>query len=986
MNKSSKIISSIESIVTWFLSSVSNKYLEDYCYLNTANTKFNMIAKDGAIASVVKIYGSKNVVGKEQMKDMEEMLSQTLQNAFMSEGHKIQFVYTRDDDRTDSALQDIMDPYKKASKRLGLDFDDIYEGKKLKLKEHCAYESCYMVLWTLPSSSPDAVKEEKEDISETQNKAGFAVNGQDIFNNYNSIANNHNAFLDNTMEGFKVNGINVEIMDVKKAISDIKRLINNDIVSEDWEPILAGDKLALREEIDCTLREDDMSSVTWPKIGAQIFPDEAEKTDSGFYKIGEKYFAPLTFALPPQKILAFNQLISSIDKKVPWQIAINLQSVRVGKLNLKGLSASMLAWTNSDNKLIKAGIDEIQERIENKDPVVELSIDAITWASSEKELKKRKSIILKALQSWGTATVESAQGDPMEAILSTMPAITKEPFGNIAYAPIEDIIKMLPIARQSHVWESGSMVFRTEDHKIFPFQPGSSKQVAWNNLFFATPGNGKSVLLNAMNKANVNTLGVDELPLMGILDIGMSSAGLVNMIKDSLPDTQKHLVVAEKMKNTTDYAVNLLDTHLGARTLTMEDLFFITNTLTMAITPVGKSAPYPSTDTLIQNVLAKAYDYFSDTKNPKEYRKHIDPKIDQMIDLHNIEAINNETSWWEITDKLMEAGEFLFAHRAQKYAVPVLSDLVTVAQTNASIQDEYKEIKIDTQEDLISYFNRSIGELVNQYPMLAIPTVFDLSSARIISLDLNDVAPRGEGAAKKQTSLMYMLGRYIVTRSFFVDEQLIKLTPSIYHKYHQKNIDKSRETPKIICYDEFHRTTGIDIVRSQVMQDMREGRKWRMQVTLVSQLLKDFDEDMIDIADGIFILSGGDNVDAIARKFKLNKTMQTLLKTKVTGPTSKGAPMIYKFKAKTGNYCQLLYLTLSPIEMWAFNTTSEDVALRERLSKKIGPKRARLLLAKYMEEGTAKPYMEEMVKSGDVKGSVIDALAEKILEKGGIIV
>jgi intracellular multiplication protein IcmB len=985
MKKSSQIISSIESIVTWFLSSVSTKYLEDYCYINTANTKFNMIARDGAIASVVKIYGSKNAVGKEQMRDMEEMLSQTLQNAFISEGHKIQFVYTRDDDRTDSALKDIMDPYKKASKRLGLDFDDIYDGKREKLKEHCAYESCYMVLWTLPSTSIDAVKEETKDISEIQNQAGFAVNGQDVFNNYTSIANNHNAFLDNTMEGFKVNGINVEIMDVKKAISDIKRLINNDIVSEDWEPILAGDNLSLREEIDGTLREGDMSSVTWPKIGSQLFPDSAEKSESGFYKIGEKYFAPLTFALPPQKILEFNQLISSIDKKVPWQISINLQSVRQGKLNLKGLSASMLAWTNSDNKLIKAGIDEIQERIGNKDPVVELSIDAITWASSEKELKKRKSIILKALQSWGTATVEAAQGDPMEAILSTMPAITKEPFGNIAYAPIEDIIKMLPIARQSHVWESGSMVFRTADHKIFPFQPGSSKQVAWNNLFFATPGNGKSVLLNAMNAANVNTLGVDELPLMGILDIGESSAGLINMIKDSLPEKQKHLVVAEKLKNTIDYAVNLLDTHLGARTLTTEDLFFITNTITMAITPIGKSAPYPSTDTLIQNLLSKAFDYFSDSKNPKEYRKHVDIKIDEVLDLHSIK-VDYDTTWWEITDKLMEAGEILFANRAQKYAVPVLSDLVTIAQTNESIQDEYSEIKIETQESLIAYFNRSIGELVNQYPMLAIPTVFELSSARIISLDLNDVAPRGDGAAKKQTSLMYMIGRYIVTRSFFIDDQLIKITPKIYHKYHQEKIDKSRETPKIICYDEFHRTTGIDIVRSQVMQDMREGRKWRMQVTLVSQLLKDFDDDMIDIADGIFILSGGDNVDDIANKFKLNITMQNLLKTKVTGPNSKGAPMIYKFKAKSGTYCQLLYLTLSPIEMWAFNTTSEDVALRERLSKIIGPKKARLLLAKELSGGSAKAYMEEMVKTGDIKGSVIDALAEKILKKNGIMV
>jgi intracellular multiplication protein IcmB len=985
MKTSTGIISGIESIFSWFASGVSKKTLDDYCYLNTANTDTNFVSHDGALASVIKIYGSKNIVGKEQMMAMEENLAQVLQTSFINEGHKIQFVYTRDDDRTESALKDIMHPYKEASKKLNLDFDDIYDSKLLKLKKLCAYESAYMVLWTLPSSAPESIKDESVEIGEKQRESSFFVNGQNIYNHYTSIENNHAAFVDNTMEGFKSEDINIDIMDVKSALSDIKRLINNDLVSENWKPILAGDPLPLREEINVDLRESDMSSLTWPKIGVQMFPAQAEKVESDIYKMGDKYFAPLTFALPPQKILEFNKLVATVNKEIPWQISTTIQSVRSGKLNMKGLVASLTAWTNSDNKLIKAGIEEIQEKLENKDPIVELSIDAITWAGSLKELKKRRSIVLKAMQSWGTATVEPSQGDPVEAILSTMPAITKESYGNIAYAPLEEIIRMLPITRQSHVWDIGSMIFRTDDAKIFPFQPGSSKQTAWNNLFFATPGSGKSVLLNAMNLANLNTLGIESLPLMGILDIGLSSAGLVKMIRDSLPENQKHLVVAEKMKNSVDYAVNILDTHLGARKLTVEDLFFITNTLTMAITPVGADKPYPSTDTLIQNVLVTAYEHFSDNKSPKDYGEHVELEVDEKLALHSIDATG--LSWWEVVDKLAEKKEYVIAQKAQRHAVPVLSDLVSIAQTNQSIRDNYDAVEIETGETLVQFFNRSVGELITQYPMLSIPTVFDLSGARIISLDLNDVAPRGEGAAKKQTALMYMLGRYIVTKGFFIDEQLIKLSPPMYHKYHQEKIDKLRETPKVICYDEFHRTTGISNVRSQVMQDMREGRKWRMQVTLVSQLLQDFDDDMVAISDGVFILSGGDNVDDIAKKFKLNKTMQRILRSKVTGPTSKGAPLIYKFKTKTGNYTQFLYLTLSAIELWAFNTTAEDVVLREKLAKKIGNKRARIILAKTLPGGTAKDYMEELIKNDDeIDGSVIDHLAEKILVKNNIMV
>lgn len=986
MSFSTKVISNFETIYSWFLSGMLKKNLEDYCQLNTANTETTLITDDGSFISVVKIYGSREVTGDEQLENLENAIPQILQSSFLNEGHKIQFVFTRDNERTESELDDIIFPYKNASKNLGFDFDDIYAGKKHKLKRICSYESAYMVLTTGTESAKESINYEKEENKKKSEGTSYAINGQNYENIYTSVENNHIAFVEKVMDGFSSQKINLEIMNIKEAVRDIKKLINNKMVDKKWEPIIAGDILRMVEENDISLNEMDSSDFIWPKISRQIFPDESEKIDGNILKIGDKYISPLTFSLPPQRVLEFNELVRSINKEIPWQISITIRSPRISKINLKSLSTNLTAWSNSDNKLIKKGLDEIREKIENKDPVVELSIDSLTWAEDLVELKKRRSIILKFLQGWGTATVELSRGDINEATLSTMPALTKEPYGNISYAPLKDIIKMLPITRPSHVWESGSMLFNTADSKLFPYQPGSSLQNAWNYLYFATPGSGKSVLLNAINLANVSTLGISDFPFIGILDIGISSSGFVEMLKDALPESLKHIAITKKLKNNSEHSVNILDTQLGSRKPSIEDIFFMSNAITLAISPTGKE-PYDSVGNMVTQILEKAYEHFSDKNEPKIYKKFIDEKIDNELLRLKMEIDDEETTWWEVTDFLFKNKKIEMAKRAQRNAVPILADLVYISQTNQSLRNSYEDVKIPTGENLIKYFNRSIGEMVVQYPMLSKPTVFDISSAKIVSLDLQNVAPEGEGEAKKQTSLMYMIGRQILTKNFFIDEEIKKNSPKIYHKYQQELIDKLRETPKILSYDEFHRTSGVEIVRKQVLRDMREGRKWRMQINLVSQLLDDFDDEMIKMVDGVFILSGGESSDEIVSKFKLNKTMENILKTRITGPSSNGTPFIFKFKTKKGFYTQFLYSALSPIELWAFNTTAEDCVLRQNLSNIVGQKKSRILLAKTFPNGSAKAYMEKMLEENKEKDiNPISKIIEKILEKNNIFI
>ena len=86
------------------------------------------------------------------------------------------------------------------------------------------------------------------------------------------------------------------------------------------------------------------------------------------------------------------------------------------------------------------------------------------------------------------------------------------------------------------------MMFRTKDGKLWPYQPGSSKQLGWVNVIVGMPGSGKSVLMNSTNLGVILTRQSGRsrsneglLPRVSIIDVGPSSSGLISLIRDALP-------------------------------------------------------------------------------------------------------------------------------------------------------------------------------------------------------------------------------------------------------------------------------------------------------------------------------------------------------------------------------------------------------------------------------------------------------------------
>jgi intracellular multiplication protein IcmB len=168
---------------------------------------------------------------------------------------------------------------------------------------------------------------------------------------------------------------------------------------------------------------------------------------------------------------------------------------------------------------------------------------------------------------------------------------------------------------------------------------------------------------------------------------------------------------------------------------------------------------------------------------------------------------------------------------------------------------------------------------------------------------------------------------------------------------------------------------------------VREGRKWGVQITLASQLLDDFDDDMVDLATGVWILGAAvsDRVVSVAtERFGLSDTARWVMRHRLTGPRRSGAPALLILGTNEGRYEQFLMNTMGPIELWAYSTSAEDVALRRRLYEQLGAARGRQVLASTFPGGTARPEIQRRVairtESGEVSSSATSAVIDEIAD------
>jgi intracellular multiplication protein IcmB len=962
--------------------------VESFIRLETADDEHTLVARDGSLISYIKVDGCRQMIGEDEYKTLVTSGTMKIGTRFDRAGHAMQIYFTRDPDRIAQDLERKVRPIRATARNIELEVQDLIDERVRHLSHYLTYEEFYFVLWTrgeaMTKSERDRLKQEKN--NKKVKRWVRAPNAQNPTAALEPLRTRHASFISGMRSALDELGVRAELMDVHTALRAIRDNLYPSRSNENWRALLPGDPMPSQAPTSSV----DMSEVLWLPLSAQLAIGDARVINDQIVQLGDMLWAGADMILGPMEASPFPALLNRLfEAKVPYRISFLVEGGGASSVALQSFLATMMGVTNASNKQIKYALEGLQKLARNE-AVVKLRVSFATWARRDqmKLLLDRKSVLLQAVESWGYCQVSEASGDPLDCVMSSAMGIHCGGTAPSGVAPLQEVLKLIPWQRPSSPFATGALLFRTPDGKCWPYQTGTNMTTTWFDLIFAQPGAGKSVLMNSLNFGTVLTPGLSKLPFISIIDIGPSSSGLISLVKEALPVNRGHEAAYYRLQMSQQFAVNPFDSQLGCRYPLNDERSYLTELLTLLCTPPGAGKPYDGMQQLAGMVVDEMYRWRDDkaaNAEPRPYLPRVDHDIDEGMQKYNIH-LPSDPYWWDIVDKFFDIGQYQLAGLAQRYAAPVLGDSIT-ASRRPQIRTLLDEVTTGTSaESLIGAFERMITSAVREYPILAAITQFEISDARICALDLMDVAPQGDATADRQTAIMYMLARYTLVRSWWMGLDALIQIPEKYRDYHELRLQDIGETPKRLSLDEFHRTSTSAAVRGQVVRDVREGRKRGVQIVLASQLLDDFDKDMVDLATGVWVLGTAVSdkaVDNVRDRFGLTQTARNVVRYRLTGPKASGAPALLVLGTTEGRYEQHLINTLGPIELWAFSTSAEDVAIRSRLYKKIGAGRARQLLAANFPGGSARNEIKRRVlmraDSGEAKAAASSAVIEDIV-------
>lgn len=990
-----------------FLGEISQESLKDQIRLESMEDDRILTFKDGTVMSMIALDGALQTPGLDDLEEMVSRLRITMAAYFSRPGHLFELTFTRDAGSARRHLERIVNRTSRSARVLGLDLEDVFQERINNLPRFLTSETCLICIYTRPSIlTPEEVREESNLVSRRVSGIPAMIDAQTPGKSMDAVISRHQSVVQAIASTFQSIGQVARILTVRESLQEIRAGLYPDTAAHkgEWLPNLPswsrdkgdlmhpGDRaMSMMPERQTEIEMLDHSNLGVPTFDRQLATDDAFIENSRTVRFGATEFSAFDMTLAPEILPDFNALVADIAAKnrhAPWRASMRIESGGVQSQALKMMFLSVLTWsTQSHNQRLREAIITNQQIDGRDDAIVRFRMSFCTWApiGQQQDLRSNYQTLTGAVKRWGNSGIDGVSGDPLATMLSTAPGVTTASTAPVAAAPMRDALAMMPWGRQASPWQNGALLLRTPSGKPWPYEPGSSKQTTWVSLLVGTPGSGKSVFMNALNFASVLTpqLGAGDtarLPRISIIDIGYSSSGLISLIQEALPADRRHEVVFRRLRMDRSNSINVFDTQLGMRRPLSGERTFLTNFLNL-ICGSGDQPPSSSMSGLIGATIDQVYDDKNDHNAPNTYTTDDEPDVDRALARIGFEAHEN-TIWWEVTDALMEAGMIYEAEIAQRHAVPTISDLVSSSQSDQIVSLYGETRNPETNEPLIASFQRMISEIVRDYPILADFTRFSLGSSRVISLDLEDVTAKGTGAqALKRTSIMYMLARQVMTRSFFLDESEIHAfyqsghLPDIYLDHHVQAARENMKTPKIICMDEFHRTGKIDAIVQQVIQDAREGRKYNVDIRIASQFIEDFPTSMVEVATSLIVCNAGseNSIDYINQMYHLSENDKRIIRYNLRGPSAMGAPiwMLMKLKGE-GEIRQELNLTLGPAEIWAFSTTTEDVALRRILYESVGPRIARKLLSRRFPSGSAKSEIEARIARQEERGERLD--------------
>lgn len=960
--------------------------IASYSDLNYPIDHDTILLSDGSYRTVIEYHGTTALGGSHELDVQREMIYKLFKGAFSTGEHRWQIVFQNDPLSAAAEIEKRYAYLRANSERVGLDVSDLLDAQRDFLAGIVHSERCWWVITTYPGTLSKPLMKQIRKRRAKRLSEGFVPleMAQNPVMGVKELCRHHQSLVRRLIEDLTRVGLHLQTLSVDEAIGVMGFAMDPSFTAPEFKVRKLGSDYKVGQFRAALEQGGDLSHLAPPPLSYQVSPTKAkilsDEASNRFVaqspiKVGSRYYSSLSMHLGPENPTTFAYLLKSMIN-IPWRISFDVTGHGLKHLGLRGLVSKFTGFMRS-NAEMSMTIRGIESKSLDGDPDLALNLTVTTWSDSLDQLEVNHNGIISNFESWGHTKMTDWVGDEVETWLSTVPGFCANRSGTTHALNLSDLLGILPLSRPTTPWRDAMAVLRSGDCKMVNYNTGTSEQKSYDDVIFASMGSGKSVWLNTLAFWIALAHSDDDLVQMLIVDIGWSSKGTIEQLRSRLPSHLRHKVQLVQLTNTEEHRINPFDLMLGLRqpiTLQRDMLVYFlqvlitpgTNTQSAEVDEVDRNA-----GELAKTLVEEVYEHCAAPATAKSYAPNTEPLVDEALERLNLIA-EGRVTWYEIGDELFAKGLQHEATLAYRHAVPVLSDVIK-AMSSTRITDlfnnhESRAMVNQGSEALLVSAARGISIAMGEYKILSGPTRFDIGDVRILSVNL-DLVAKGDA---RRASLMYLLTRDLLARKAYITEETVEKVLPQYKTWAEGLFERNRRQLKVFMYDEFHRTEGITQLRKLIKMDIREGRKWKIKTVLTSQRPEDFDEEMVELAANVFILGSDSNEQAraLVDRFGLTDAAYTALIQNVTGPTSRGAPMLGVFKVKEGNggkYAQVLYNSICPKLRWALTSVAEEANLRGLLEREIGHAEAvRVLSALF--PGGAEDEISERKKQTSLHG------------------